>query len=111
MHLLNCSVFPYSLIMALNITEFQSLIGSGNFQIEVPMLSAAISQNVAVSGTSAQSTALDPDTRFVLLVAGEDCRIVADENPTALSTSTLLLAGVPIYFGIDSAHKIAVIAA
>ena len=91
----------------LNITEFKSLIGSGNAQIQVPQLSGAISQDVAMGATSA---AFDEETRFVMLVSDTDCRIKAGAAPTASGTDTFIPANVPVFFGVERDDLIAVIA-
>lgn len=91
----------------LNVTQLSSLIGTGNSSIPVPAISGATSEDVAFGN---QSTAFAEDTRFLLLVADEACRVKVGANPTATSTDTLLPANVPFYFGVNRGEKISAIA-
>lgn len=65
--------------------------------------------NVAVSGTSAQSAALNAATSIVRLSSTTNCYVLAGANPTATSSHTLVLAGVPRYMEVTGGHKIAAI--
>lgn len=68
------------------------------------------SQNVTIGAVSAQSATLaTPNLFAVRLVATADCRVAIGANPTATSTSTLLVAGVPEYFSAEVGEKVAVI--
>ena len=49
---------------------------------------------LSFTDTSAQSSALTVNTTYVLC-ATEDCHFLISANPTALTTSTFLAAGVP----------------
>lgn len=69
-----------------------------------------ISQNITITGSSQQSSTLaTPNLFAVRLVATADCRVAIGANPTATSTSTLLVAGVPEYFSALVGEKVAVL--
>lgn len=71
-----------------------------------PRLGAA--QNVALTTTSAASTAFGSQTYQVLLVATADSNIrIGDGTPTALTTDTLLPAKVPMVFTCTPGQKAA----
>lgn len=68
------------------------------------------SQDLTVTGSSQQSAAFSTQVVFaVRVVATADCRIAIGANPTATTTSTLLPAGAPEYFSVQSGEKLAVI--
>lgn len=86
------------------------ILNSGNF---LPTIKLGSSQDVTVSGTSAQSTAIgvsgQTPNRLVRLVSTTACRIITGANPTALSNSTFLPANVVEFSEISPGDKIAVI--
>lgn len=69
----------------------------------------AVTQKVAVGGTSAQSAALAASTRFVVLTADVGAQWAIGANPTADGDSAFLPAGVPRGFRAAGGEKIAVI--
>jgi len=66
-------------------------------------------QKFSVSGTSAQSAALNASTRFVRLVADATIQWKEGENPTADSNSRYLPSGVVEYFCVTGGNKIAAV--
>ena len=69
-----------------------------------------ISQNLAITGASQQSAALaTPGLFAVRVVATADCYVAIGANPTATTSSTLLVAGLPEYFSARAGEKVAVI--
>ena len=79
----------------------------------LPTVYLGTSQNVTVSGSSAQSTAFGTaGIRYnvlVRLVSTTNCRFVTGANPTATSTSTYLPAGLVEFTEIKQGDKLAVI--
>ena len=71
----------------------------------------AAPQTVAIGAASAQSTAFSANATVGRFFATSDCLILFGANPTALSTSHFLPAGVVEYFGIVGGQKVAVIQA
>ena len=69
-----------------------------------------VSQDLTITASSKQSSAFTTLGVFaVRVVATVDCRIAIGSNPTATTTSTLLLAGTPEYFAVAPGEKLAVI--
>lgn len=72
----------------------------------------ATTQNVSFTTTSVQSSAFGATTRLVRVVSDVDARILFGSSPTAIATSSVLIsAGQPEYFGVDPGDKVAVITA
>ena len=69
------------------------------------------SQNVAVSTTSAASTAFGPQTYQVLVVATAACNIALGNSPTATTSGTLLPANVPLVLSVHPGEQIAAVTA
>ena len=95
----------------LQITEFEKLgnvIGSGAAQV-APLDLALATQTVTISGTSAQSTALNARTKYVRLETDTRCAVTAGADPTATATMTALDANSPEYFAVAGTLKIAAI--
>lgn len=95
----------------LQISEFESLgnvPASGAVQV-APIDRVIASQNVTISGASAQSTALNARTRYVRLETDTRCAVTAAANPTAIAGMTALDANAPEYFSCAGAIKIAAI--
>ena len=69
------------------------------------------SQTVAVSGTSAQSAALNAVTQLVRLLAEEDCQIAVGLDPDAGAGAVIaLVANAALELPVTPGYKIAVIA-
>lgn len=68
-------------------------------------------QTRSVSGTSAQSSALNDQTQMVRLMTDTACFVLFGANPTATSSKMPMAANVPEYFGVPlkSGFKIAAI--
>jgi len=79
--------------------------------MQAPVLPGSTSQTLAVTGTSAQSAALQAGARLVRLVATDNVHVVAGANPTATTSSTLLIGGQEAYFAVAGGEKIAAIGA
>lgn len=77
--------------------------------IQVFGLGAA--QDVAITAASVQSAAFSTTnrSRIIRVNADADCRIVIGVNPTAVATSSRLIAGTTEYFKCEIGDKIAVI--
>jgi hypothetical protein len=74
-------------------------------------ISVLTSQNVTVSGASAQSAPFIQGARLVRLVSTTDCYVAFGTNPTAVATSVLLPAGQPEYFAVKPGWRVAAIQA
>ena len=81
---------------------------NGNFQALVPYRS----QKISVSGTSAQSNALQSGTTLVRIFCTTDAWLAFGSNPTAVANDGLsyfLPAGIQDFIGVTGSTKIAVI--
>lgn len=70
-----------------------------------------VSQKVAYTGTSAQSTAFGANTTLVRLVATSNCHVLVGANPTALADGTCLYVplNTVVFIGVLPGQKIAAI--
>lgn len=69
------------------------------------------SEDVAISGASAQSGAIPANTKYISLLAGEATRFLIGADPTALVTSAAIASGERIWLtAITPGYKIAGIA-
>jgi len=79
---------------------------------EITIFRPVASQNVTVGTTSAQSTAIGAQTRFVRVTAVDTAMYIAfGANPTAAAGDIYLPVGIPELFNIATSAKIAAIAA
>lgn len=94
----------------LYITELKSLRKDRNGLVpQICALPPIAEQRVAIGGTSAQSAALNAETRMVRVIADAICSVAVGPNPTA-TTSTMRLAADSVeYFFVNPTDKIAVI--
>lgn len=94
----------------LDISEYSELARDVNRNIlaagEEPALTH---QQVAVGGSTAQSSAFGTQTQFVRLHTDVPCRVEFGVDPTAASTSKRLAANSTEYFGVTPGQKLAVI--
>lgn len=77
----------------------------GAFQCLFP----GTSQQVTVTGTSAQSAAFESTTRVIRVFATVDMYIKMGSNPTAAVTDCFVPGGVIQYFGVIPGEKLAAI--
>jgi len=86
---------------------------SGNDSIQVATIQPLRTQQVSISGTSAQSWALLAETGLVRLYADANAHVSVGGNPTATSADMPIGAGSPEYFatGPDGVTKLACITA
>lgn len=75
----------------------------------MPLITPGTSQDVSVTGTSAQSVALGAGTTIVRLMATTDCRLAFGSNPTAVSTGYFLPAYQEMFVPVTPSSKIAAI--
>ena len=70
-------------------------------------------QTVAIGAASAQSAAVNSETRLVRLLADATCAVAFGANPTATAAALRLTANVPEYFQLRAGQstKVAVITA
>lgn len=70
----------------------------------------ATSQKVAISGTSAASSAIGSYVNKVRLHSTTDCFVEFGSAPTAVANTSMFIgANLPEYFDIRPGHKVAVI--
>lgn len=97
--------------MPLDITEYLELATTrGGERVMAGQEPSALNQQVAIGGTSTQSSAFSDVTRFVRVHADAACRVAIAVNPTATSASMRIGAGGTEYLGVQPGLKIAVIA-
>lgn len=82
---------------------------SENNVIQTGSEPARITQQVGVTGVSAQSAAFDSATKFVRIHVDVPTRIKFGTNPTATATDPRMAAGATEFFGVLPGQKIAVI--
>lgn len=86
------------------VTEFSLFAPSGVQVAKMPPL--VTPQNVAVTGSSAQTSAFSGDTKMIRAWCDTQSAIEIGANPTASATvSTPLSAGLAEYFNVDPAGQ------
>jgi len=96
--------------MPLDITEYQNLAQDSNGnRLAAGIEPALVVQQRSVSGSSAQSAAMNDQTQFVRLHTDVTIRVAFGTNPTASATSQRMVAGQTEYFGVSRGIKIAAI--
>ena len=94
----------------LNITELAQIgRDNGGQLLQVAKYPAVTTQEITISGTSAQSAAFNAETRIIRICADANCPILVGSNPTALATSTRILADSAEYIEVPAGYKIAAI--
>lgn len=97
--------------MPLYITEYAFLARDGaNYHIAAGREPAIAEQTVSVSGTSAQSSAFNAQTRFVMIHASESLHLLFGDNPTAVVTKHKMASGETRFYGVNPGDKVAAIA-
>lgn len=81
------------------------MAGTAKFQVNYGLPTLGAAQEVATGAASAASTAFGASTCAVLLACTQDCRVLFGTAPTALSTSTLLPAGVPLVIRVEKGQS------
>jgi hypothetical protein len=93
----------------LYITEFtESALGQVPGHLPMGALPGT-SQTVAISGTSAQSSAFGSQTRAIRVHTDAICSILVGANPTATTSNARMAADQTEYFSVQPGEKIAVI--
>lgn len=95
----------------LHIEEYSSLaksVSGSPIQAPGPVIAA---QQVTITGTSAQSAALNASTEYVVLTATADAYFKEAVDPTAAVTDRFLPANTPRAFLVKGGNKIAGITA
>lgn len=84
-----------------DISEYPDMAfdGKGN-PVQTGVEPAHVTQQISVSGVSAQSAALSTATRFVRIHSDVAVRLRFGENPTAAGTDMRMAAGATEYFGV-----------
>lgn len=94
----------------LDVTEYSTLaVDAPGRVIAAGQEPSVVHQQVAISGTSAQSAAFQDATKFIRLHTDTACRILVGVNPTAATTSMRLPANGTEYLGVRPGFKVAVI--
>ena len=94
------------------ITEFAGiLIGPQGVQTQVALEPALANQTVTSSGASAQSAAVNAQTRFVRITTDSIICVLSGTNPTATAGQRRMAADTVEYFAVplNAAWKFAVI--
>lgn len=84
----------------LQIIESYGLSKTSGEGIPIMKLPQIATQNLSISASSAQSSALNADTAVVRLQSDTDCYVEVGTNPTATTSSLKLIANAPEYFGV-----------
>lgn len=94
----------------LYIAEFtESAFGQISGHAPVAALPAVAEQTVAISGTSAQSSAFGNQTEIIRVHTDTTCSILIGTNPTATAAKLRMVADQTEYFAVQPGDKIAVI--
>lgn len=94
----------------LYITEFQEVAKAGSDNLLMGQCPPVAQQTVTFT-TSTQSAAFNAKTRFIRVYSSADAMIEFGSNPTATTSKMPIKAGVPEYFGVNPAEKVAAITA
>lgn len=84
-------------------------LGSPNTVAQAMKIGTTLTRSL--SGSSAQSSALNAATRLIRLVSSEACYVEIGSNPTATSSSMYLPANSPEYFVVEGGEIIAALQA
>lgn len=97
----------------LHITEFSGLQSTPfRGEITAALVPPLAEQTVAIGGTSAESAAVNADTRLVRISPDVNCHVAFGPDPTATTGMLPMTGGAAEYFQVPMgcAYKIAVIA-
>lgn len=91
-----------------NVTEFRLYAPGG---VQVADLESLVTDQtpVTTSGSSAQSAAINGDTKLVQISCDTQSAMAYGANPTATTSNQTIPAGVFIYFGVAPGKKLAFI--
>jgi len=94
----------------LYVSEFRGVMPDidGNIPQTV-LMPPEVEQTVAISGTSAQSSAFGARTAIIRVIADTVCSVSVGLNPTATTSMLRIAADSPEYFKVAPNQKIAVI--
>lgn len=97
----------------LSVREYEHISAVARGIVPVGEEPAVNQQVMTITGTSQQSAAFGPRTRFVRIHSDVACCIDFGTNPTAIQGSCEMAANQTEYFGVVNANsiKVAVIAA
>lgn len=84
-------------------------VGLGGNVIQAAQEPPIAEQTVAISGSSAQSSAFQNNTTFIRVHTDAICSVLVGSNPTATATKKRLAANQTEYFAVVPGFKIAVI--
>lgn len=84
----------------LYIAEYAKMMEGSNHPQMVDEASFLVNNNISLSGSSAQSNALNVNTRAVRLHADAICSFRSGLNPTATTADKRMVAGATEYMGI-----------
>lgn len=94
-----------------DITEYSSVAADGNGrQVAAGIEPSRFRHQLPVSLASAQSIAMNENTKFVRIHTDSTIRIEFGSDPTASATSQRMVGNSTEYFGVTPGIKIAVIA-
>jgi len=92
------------------ITELKDMAPSDSGAgLQIARMPPIAEQAVTITGTSAQSAALNAQTKFVRITSDGVAQIAFGANPTATTNSLRMGAGTVEYFGVVGGSKIAAI--
>lgn len=91
-----------------NVTEFRLFAPSG---VQVADLESFVTDQspITTSGTSAQSAALNGDTKLAQVFCDTQSALAYGTNPTATTNNMPIAAGSTIYFAVTGGKKFAFI--
>lgn len=97
--------------MPIFITEYEKLARAGDGPLIMAGQEPAVAeQTKSVGGASAQSSAFNARTTFVMVHASEVCHLAFGADPTAVTTAHRMGAGETRFYGVNAGQKLAVIA-
>jgi hypothetical protein len=92
------------------ITELKDMAASDSgATLQIAKLPPLAEQEVTITGSSAQSAALNAETKFVRVTSDSVAHLAFGSNPTATVGGLRMAAGSVEYFGVVGGSKIAAI--
>ena len=90
------------------VSEFARQVrDAGGYLIPTPEAPSVADQTTAIGGSSAQSSAFNALTRFIMVHTDAICHIAIGANPTATTGNMRLAANQTVFFGVTPGDKIA----
>lgn len=92
------------------VTEYARQVRDmGGYLVPTPEEPALAEQQVAIGGSSDQSSAFNDSAKLIMVHTDAICHIAIGSDPTASTSTKRMPADQTLFFGVQPGHKIAVI--